>query len=55
MKGEHLARNGRTEYIHNVLSFLTDNFNWDDTQPVGQLELENNGQTVVCDLVLFNG
>ena len=55
MKGDHLAGNERTEYVHNVLSFLTNNFSWDNTQPVGQLELENKGETVTCDLVLFNG
>jgi hypothetical protein len=37
------------------MDFLTKNFDWDSTQPVGQMELQQSGVTVHCDLILLDG
>ena len=52
-KGEHLGRNDDTEYKRAVMAFLSKNFNWDAATSIGELSLNNEGQMVVCDLVLF--
>ena len=52
-KGEFLDGTEDTEYKRDLLQFLTNNFDWDNTVPVGELELESEGQTVICDLVLL--
>ena len=53
-KGDQLD-NLDTDYKRNVLTFLTDNFAWDDCAPAGELELvKNTGETVHCELVLMS-
>ena len=52
-KGDQLD-NLDTAYKREVLSFLSDNFEWDDYTPAGELELvKNNGETVQCTLILM--
>ena len=51
MKGDHLSDNMDSTYKKAVLEFLKENFCWDNTPPVGELQLENKGETVVCALV----
>ncbi|MGE0714313.1 MAG: DEAD/DEAH box helicase [Alphaproteobacteria bacterium] len=53
-KGDQLAENLDTAYKRDVLAFLSQNFRWDDTAPVGQLELVNDGETVQGVLILMN-
>lgn len=53
MKGEHLSGNDDTEYKKAVMSILSDNFDWDNTLPVGNLTLENQGKSVMCELILI--
>ena len=44
-----------TAYKRDVLSFLSDNFAWDDCTPAGELEfVKNNGETVQCTLILMS-
>ncbi|MCK1650076.1 DEAD/DEAH box helicase family protein [Bradyrhizobium sp. 149] len=45
-KGDQLD-NLDTEYKRNVLAFLSQHFKWDDTKPVGELELVKNGGEIV--------
>jgi len=53
-KGDYLD-NPDTEYKRGLLSFLADNFAWDDGIPAGELELvQKNGETVQCALVLMS-
>lgn len=53
-KGDQLD-NLDTAYKRDVLSFLSDNFAWDEYVPAGELELiQNNGETVQCSLVLMS-
>lgn len=37
-----------------ALAFLSDNFEWDEATPVGELELVNNGDTVEGTLILMS-
>ena len=53
-KGEHLKDFEETVYKQAVMRLLTENFDWDKTSPVGQLELETIGHTVVCDMVMLD-
>ena len=53
-KGDHLD-NLDTAYKRKVLSFLSDNFVWDDYTPAGELELvKKNGEIVQCTLILMS-
>ena len=53
-KGDHLD-NPDTEYKRRLLSFLSDNFAWEDGIPAGELELvKKNGETVQCSLILMS-
>ena len=53
-KGDHLD-NLDTEYKRSLLSFLSENFAWDDSIPAGELELvKKNGETVQCALILMS-
>ena len=53
-KGDQLD-NLDTAYKRDVLSFLSDNFSWDDYTPAGELELvKNNGETMQCVLILMS-
>ena len=53
-KGDQLD-NQDTAYKRDVLTFLSDNFSWDDHTPAGELELvKNNGEIVQCVLVLMS-
>ena len=53
-KGDHLD-NLDTDYKREVLSFLSDNFSWDDGITAGELELvRNNGEIVQCTLILMS-
>lgn len=53
-KGDHLD-NLDTAYKREVLSFLSDNFGWDDCTPAGELELvHSNGETVQGTLILMS-
>ena len=54
MKGEHLAGNEDTKYKEDVMKFLTENFDWDNTQSVGELKITTNDASVVCDLILLS-
>ena len=51
-KGDHL-QNPDTDYKRDLLSFLSNEFAWDDAFPVGQLQLQNTGETVECALILM--
>jgi len=54
-KGDHLQGNLDTEYKRAVLALMTEAFNIDQTQRVGELSLVNpDGTTVECDLVLMS-
>jgi type III restriction enzyme len=54
MKGEHLAGNPDTEYKQAVLRLMTQAFEIDQTQRVGELEIVNaDGTEILCDLVLM--
>jgi len=44
-KGDQLD-NLDTAYKRETLAFLSDHFKWDDTKPVGELELINDGEVV---------
>lgn len=53
-KGDHLD-NLDTAYKREVLSFLSDNFGWNDFTPAGELELiQSNGETVQGTLSLMS-
>lgn len=52
-KGDHLD-NADTAYKREMMAFLSDNFAWDQTAPIGQLELQAGGETVECALVMMN-
>ena len=52
-KGDQLD-NLDTAYKRDALAFLSDHFRWDDTTPVGELELVNNGETVEGTLILMS-
>ena len=53
-KGDQLD-NLDTAYKRDVLSFLSENFSWDDCTPAGELELvKNNGETMQCVLILMS-
>jgi type III restriction enzyme len=51
-KGDHL-QNPDTDYKRDVLNFLTESFDWDQTVPAGQLQIALTGETVECALVLM--
>jgi type III restriction enzyme len=54
MKGDYLD-NKETEYKRSVLNLLRQNFCWDQTIPVGTLNLVHSDRdTVECDLVLMS-
>lgn len=52
-KGEFLDGTEDTQYKCALMKFLTGNFDWDSTPSVGELELEQDGVKVTCDLVLL--
>ena len=52
-KGEFLDGNIDTEYKKALMNFLTQEFNWDSTLAVGKMEMEQDGVTVNCDLILL--
>ena len=53
-KGDHLAGNLDTEYKQSVLAVLSHRFDWNLTEPVGDMELvSNDGVSVQCNLVLM--
>jgi type III restriction enzyme len=53
-KGDQLD-NLDTAYKRNVLTFLSDNFRWDEYTPAGQLDLiQNSGDIVQCTLILMS-
>jgi type III restriction enzyme len=53
-KGDYLD-NGDTAYKKNVLDVLSDHFEWDHSQPSGQLELvTDSGEVVECTLILMS-
>lgn len=51
-KGDHL-QNPDTDYKRDLLAFLSDNFDWDDAVPAGQLQLQKTGETMECALILM--
>ena len=51
-KGDHL-QNPDTDYKRAVLSYLSDNFDWEQAVDAGQLELESTGSKVECTLILM--
>ncbi len=54
-KGDHLQGNADTEYKRAVLDLMTQTFQIDQTQRVGELSIVNpDGTRVECDLVLMN-
>ncbi|GAN81511.1 hypothetical protein [Acidocella aminolytica] len=53
-KGDPLD-NLDTAYKREALSFLSEHFQWDETTPVGELELVNDGETVEGTLILMSG
>ncbi|MBW6507899.1 MAG: type III restriction endonuclease subunit R [Rhodobacteraceae bacterium] len=54
-KGDQLAGNLDTAYKSAVMSILSDNFDWNKTAPVGEMELVmDDGGTVQCNLVLMS-
>lgn len=52
-KGDQLD-NLDTAYKRKVLSFLSDQFQWDEARPGDELELVNNGETVEGTLILMS-
>ena len=53
-KGDQLD-NLDTAYKREVLSFLSNNFAWDNCTPAGELEMvTDNGQSVECTLILMS-
>ena len=52
-KGEFLDGNIDTEYKKALMNFLTQEFNWDSTLAVGKMEMDQDGVTVNCDLILL--
>ncbi len=53
-KGDHLD-NGDTAYKREVMSTLSDNFDWERSKPTGQLELvTDSGEVVECTLILMS-
>lgn len=53
-KGDHLDHLD-TAYKREVLSFLSDNFGWNDFTPAGELEfIQSNGETVQGTLILMS-
>jgi len=53
-KGEFLDGTEDTEYKRQLLDFLTDNFDWDNTVDAGELVFERDGTQLVCKLILTN-
>lgn len=55
-KGDFLAGNDDSIYKCEVLHLLSENFAWDATTPVGQLQFvrEDTEDTIECDLVLMS-
>lgn len=51
-KGEHL-QNPDTDYKHDVLRLLSDNFCWETAFPAGQIQLQNTGDVMECALILM--
>jgi type III restriction enzyme len=51
-KGDHL-QNPDTDYKRDVLSYLSNNFDWEQAVDAGQLELASTGATVECALILM--
>ena len=53
-KGDQLD-NLNTDYKRKVMSFLSDNFAWDECTPAGELQfVTNNGGIVQCTLILMS-
>lgn len=52
-KGDQLD-NLDTAYKRDALAFLSEHFRWDETTPIGELELVNHGETVKATLVLMS-
>ncbi len=52
-KGNQLD-NLDTAYKREVLTFLSQNFAWDQTPAVGELELTSEGETVECALIMMD-
>lgn len=52
-KGDQLD-NLDTAYKRDVMTFLSQNFAWDQTAPVGELALTSNGEAVECALVMMS-
>ena len=53
-KGDHLD-NLDTAYKREMLSFLSENFSWDEGIPTGELELKRkNGEIIQCALILMS-
>jgi type III restriction enzyme len=52
-KGDQLDNND-TAYKREVLDYLTHHFRWDDTKPIGQLELVKGGEVVQGTLILMS-
>ena len=53
-KGDQLD-NLDTAYKRDVMTFLSDNFSWEDGTTAGELELvKNNGDVVQCALILMS-
>jgi len=52
-KGDQLD-NLDTAYKRETLAFLSNHFKWDETKPVGELELVNEGRIVQGTLVLMS-
>lgn len=53
-KGDQLDNPTDTAYKREALAFLSAHFQWDNTTPVGELELVNNGETVEGTLILMS-
>lgn len=53
-KGDQLAHNLDTEYKRKLLELMSGSFEWDKTAPAGTLEMERDGETVECALVLMS-
>jgi len=53
-KGTFLDGTEDTEYKRALIEFLTEHFSWDSTSSVGELQLEQDGVKVTCDLVLLD-
>lgn len=53
-KGKFLDGTEHTNYKRALMQLLTEKFSWESTSSVGELQLEQDGVMVSCDIVLLD-